>query len=82
MCDDGTTCPCGQDVGTGKTENWAQCDACDCWIHDGCFGLDWGHDGPYMEHNDSRWQCSLCAPRSNDDSDGHFEPDMAGSDSE
>ena len=23
MWDDGTTCPCGQDVGTGKTENWA-----------------------------------------------------------
>ena len=82
MWDDGTTCPCGQDVGTGKTENWAQCDACDCWIHDGCFGLDWGRDGPYIEQSDSRWQCSLCAPRSDDDSDGDSQPNMAGSDSE
>ena len=82
MWDDGTTCPCGQDVGTGKTENWAQCDACDGWIHDGCFGTDWGRDGPYIEQSESRWQCSLCAPRSDDDSDGDSQPNMAGSDSQ
>ena len=30
LWDDGTTCPCGHDVGTGKTEKWTQCDAFDC----------------------------------------------------
>ena len=59
-----------------------KCDACDCWIHDGCFGLDWGRDGPYIEQSDSRWQCSLCAPRSDDDSDGDSQPNMVGGDSE
>ena len=34
---------------TGKAEKWAQCDACDCLMHDGYIRLDWGRDGFYIE---------------------------------
>ena len=44
--DDGTSCPCGNDVGAGLTKNWAQCDTCEAWIHGGCYGLEWARDGP------------------------------------
>ena len=85
--DDGTKCPCGNDVGTGLTENWAQSDTCEAWIHDGCFGLERARDGPYIEQPDSRWQCARCRPASDDGDDGddsdadHSQPSMAGSNS-
>ena len=56
--DDGTTCPCGNDVGTGLTESLAQCDTCEAWIHDSCFGFEWAQDGPYIEQPKSQWQCA------------------------
>ena len=81
--DNGTTCPCGNDVRTGVTENWAQCDTCEAWIHDGCFGLEWAPDGPCIEQPDNRRQCAPCQPPSDpgDDSDAdHAQPSMARTD--
>ena len=62
--DDGTTCLCGNAVGTGETENWALCDTCQQWIHDGCYGLVWSRDGAYVGQEDSHWQCTMCSPSS------------------
>ena len=82
--DDGTTCPCGNAVGTGETENWALCDTCQQWIHDGCYGLVWSRDGAYVEQEDSHWQCTMCRPSSDAAaaSDGEYsQTHVSGSDS-
>ena len=82
--DDGTTCPCGNAVGTGETENWALCDMCQQWIHNGCYGLVWSCHGAYVEQGDSHWQCTMCRPSSNATAASnrdYFQTRVSGSDS-
>ena len=70
--------------GTGETENWALCDTCQQWIHDGCYGLVWSRDGAYVEQEDSHWQCTMCRPSSDAAaaSDGEYsQTHVSGSDS-